>query len=221
MEDIDIGQVILYSPCWRCTEGPTRAGERCARADDIGAAEHESVDEQCVGDGETGKLAGFARMLFRRRGFGSHDGDSDDHSEEGQRGAEVRSDDGWRQLPEDGEAAEYDLDDQQDGGKNKRGYENLSLVARPAVGADGQCNDKHADDGGDEAVKLFKERVIVYGGKGLTIAEGPVGAAQTGVCGAYSAAEGDKKICESDRYPGYAAYKFHANAPNILFGKIV
>ena len=62
-------------------------------------------------------------------------------------------------------------------------------------------------------MKLLKKRVIVYGGLGLTIAEGPVRAAQTRVCCTDCSAKGDKKIREPNRYPRYAAYEFHASAP--------
>ena len=93
MEDIDVRQVILYRPCWRRTEWPTRAGQRCSRADDIGATKHQPVDEQRVGDGEAGKLAGFAGMFFRQSGFARHDGHGNNHGEKGQGCAKVRGDD--------------------------------------------------------------------------------------------------------------------------------
>src|SRR5260370_30414353 len=178
MEYIDIGQVILYGPCRCGTQRPASTGQRSASADDIGATEHESVDEQRVGNRETSKFARFRGVLCRWRGFGRHDGNGNDHGENSQCCTQVGGDDGWRQLPEYREAAQDDLDDQQHW-SDQGGYENLAFLTCPEYCADGQGYYKHADDSRDVAVKLLKKRVIVYGGVGPAITEGPVGAALT------------------------------------------
>src|SRR5438105_2799595 len=205
MEYIIIGQVILYGPCRRGTQRPASTGERSASADDIGATEHESVDEQCVGNPETSKLARFRGMFFRWHGFGRHDGNGNDHGENSQRCTQVGGDDGWRQLPEYREAAQDDLDDQQHRG-DQGGYENLALLTCSEYCADGQGYYKHADDGSNIAVKLLKKRVIVYGAVAPAIAECPLGENQNEVYRPYGATNGDEKISESTSYPRYTAY---------------
>src|SRR5205807_10580226 len=86
----------------------------------------------------------------------------------------------------------------------------MPLLARPYKGADRQRDYQHTHNGCYITVKLLKKGVIVYSSKkGLTITERPIRATQTRIRGAYRATQCDKKICEGNRCPRNAAYKFH------------
>ena len=157
----------------------------------------------------------FIEGVAPTRGLSAQHGNCDHDCEDCQRRTQVCRNDLRRQLPENRQPSQHNLDRQQHRSSNRH-REQRTIFTCPRDNPDQQQHDQDADSRGSEAMELLKKHLICTRVICLAVAKRPIRTAQAGVGGENCTPERDQKIGNYSRCPCYAAYKLHKKTPHSI-----